>query len=55
MTPSSNKNQLPPGWKWQKFEDICEIISGKNQSKVIDPTGKYPIYGSSGVFGWGGG
>ncbi len=52
MNPLSNKKQLPADWKWQKFEDICEIISGKNQSKVINPSGKYPIYGSSGIFGY---
>jgi hypothetical protein len=28
---------------------VCEIISGKNQAKVINPKGQYPIYGSSGI------
>lgn len=32
--------------------EVCEIKSGKNQSKVINPDGKYPIYGSSGIFGY---
>lgn len=44
--------ELPSGWKWTKLEEVCEIISGKNQSKVINPKGKYPIYGSSGIFGY---
>ncbi len=44
--------KLPKGWAWVRFEDVCDIISGKNQSKVINPNGKYPIYGSSGVFGF---
>lgn len=30
----------------------CEIISGKNQKQVEDAKGKYPIYGSGGVFGF---
>jgi type I restriction enzyme S subunit len=47
-----NNNQLPKDWKCVKLEDICIIISGKNQSKVINPQGKYPIYGSSGIFGY---
>lgn len=32
--------------------EVCEIKSGKNQKKVINPNGKYPIYGSSGIFGY---
>ena len=43
---------LPKGWEWKKIKDICEIKGGKNQSKVINPEGKYPIYGSSGIFGY---
>jgi type I restriction enzyme, S subunit len=46
------ENQLPKDWKWVKLGEVCEIISGKNKSKVINPQGKYPIYGSSGVFGY---
>jgi len=52
MNSLSSKIQLPRGWKWQKFEDVCEIISGKNQLKVANLKGKYPIYGSSGIFGY---
>lgn len=36
----------------QKFEDILDIINGKNQKKVENPNGKYPIYGSGGVMGY---
>lgn len=43
---------LPKDWKLSKMEEVCDIISGKNQSKVINPNGKYPIYGSSGIFGY---
>jgi type I restriction enzyme, S subunit len=35
-----------------KLGEVCEIVSGKNQAKVINPNGKYPIYGSSGIFGY---
>ena len=34
-----------------KFSDVLTIINGKNQSKVENPNGKYPIYGSGGVMG----
>lgn len=44
--------KLPKGWEILKIKDICEIKGGKNQSKVINPNGKYPIYGSSGIFGY---
>jgi type I restriction enzyme S subunit len=44
--------ELPAGWETLKIKDICEIKGGKNQSKVINPNGKYPIYGSSGIFGY---
>ena len=46
------KKELPKDWKWVKLGEVCNIISGKNQSKVINPQGKYPIYGSSGIFGY---
>jgi type I restriction enzyme, S subunit len=52
LKESKNIDQLPKGWKWVKLGEVCEIISGKNQSKVINPNGKYPIYGSSGIFGY---
>lgn len=44
--------ELPKGWEMLKIKDICEIKGGKNQSKVINQNGKYPIYGSSGIFGY---
>ena len=35
-----------------KFSEILTIVNGKNQSKVENPNGKYPIYGSGGVMGY---
>ncbi|MCD8086124.1 MAG: restriction endonuclease subunit S [Clostridiales bacterium] len=35
-----------------KFADVLEIRNGKNQRKVENPQGKYPIYGSGGVMGY---
>ena len=46
-----SSDNLPEGWKWVKFEDVLEIVSGKNQKQVQNPNGKYPIYGSGGIFG----
>ncbi|MBE6105258.1 restriction endonuclease subunit S [Anaerovibrio lipolyticus] len=34
------------------FEDVLEIINGKNQKVVENPNGKYPIYGSGGIMGY---
>lgn len=52
MIEQQDIQQLPEGWKWVKLGEVCEIISGKNQSKVQNENGKYPIYGSSGIFGY---
>ncbi len=35
-----------------KIKDFAKIMYGKNQSQVIDLYGKYPIYGTGGIFGW---
>ena len=35
-----------------KFSEILTIVNGKNQSKVENPNGRYPIYGSGGVMGY---
>ena len=35
-----------------KFMDILTIVNGKNQKKVENPNGKYPIYGSGGIMGY---
>ena len=35
-----------------RFSDVLTIINGKNQSKVVDPVGQYPIYGSGGIMGY---
>ena len=35
-----------------RFEDVLTIINGKNQKKVENPNGKYPIYGSGGIMGY---
>jgi len=35
-----------------RFSDILTIVNGKDQSKVENPNGKYPIYGSGGVMGY---
>ena len=38
-------------WIKCTFADVIEIISGKNQKKVVNQNGKYPIYGSGGIIG----
>ena len=44
--------QLPKDWKWVKLGEVCDIRSGKNQKAVQSAEGKFPIYGSSGIFGY---
>jgi type I restriction enzyme, S subunit len=44
--------ELPKGWKIEKLGVVCEIKNGKNQNIVVNPNGKYPIYGSAGKMGY---
>ncbi len=39
----------PKNWEVYNFEECLEIRNGKNQKKVENSDGKYPIYGSGGV------
>ncbi|MES0488441.1 MAG: restriction endonuclease subunit S [Leptospirales bacterium] len=39
-------------WVEAEFGDVIDVISGKNQKAVENPNGKYPIYGSGGIFGY---
>ena len=39
-------------WKEATWEEVVEIRNGKNQKKVMNPDGKYPIYGSGGIIGY---
>ena len=43
---------IPEAWIWCYFTDIADVINGKNQSKVKEGAGKYPIYGSGGIIGY---
>lgn len=46
------ETKVPKNWEIKKLGEVCEVINGKNQKKVLSPTGKYPIYGSSGIIGF---
>lgn len=35
-----------------KFSEVLTIRNGKNQKKVENPSGQYPIYGSGGIMGY---
>ena len=48
----SEVENIPKHWRVKKLGEVCDIKGGKNQSNVINPNGKYPIYGSSGIFGY---
>lgn len=39
-------------WEVKKWSEVLSIINGKNQKKVEDNNGAYPIYGSGGVMGY---
>ena len=39
-------------WKQTKWSEVLDIKNGKDQKKVVDPNGHYPIYGSGGPMGF---
>jgi len=39
-------------WETAQWKDVLTIKNGKSQKNVIDPSGKFPIYGSGGVMGY---
>lgn len=36
----------------KQWSEVLSIVSGKNQKAVVNPAGKYPIYGSGGIMGY---
>jgi type I restriction enzyme S subunit len=40
------------GWVEVQFNNVLNIISGKNQKAVVDDNGRFPIYGSGGIIGY---
>ena len=49
---TSHYANLPSTWVICKLKDIAKVTNGKNQSKVVNPQGKYPLYGSGGIMGY---
>ncbi len=43
---------INPNWEMVELGEVCKIINGRNQSEVVNPNGKYPIYGSGGIMGY---
>jgi type I restriction enzyme S subunit len=39
-------------WKEAYWIDVLDIRNGKNQKKVVNTAGQYPIYGSGGIMGY---
>lgn len=43
---------VPENWQIIKLKYIAKIYNGQDQKDVLDVNGKYPIYGSGGIFGF---
>jgi len=43
---------LPEGWEWKEWENIVNVKNGKHYKDVLNPDGKYPIYGSGGIMNY---
>jgi len=39
---------MKQGWKIKPWAEVLEVRSGRNQTAVLNPNGKYPILGSAG-------
>lgn len=39
-------------WETKTWKDVLNIKNGKNQKAVLNPKGKYPIYGSGGIMNY---
>jgi type I restriction enzyme S subunit len=44
--------ELPNGWEWEEWKNIVNIKNGKHYKEVLNPDGKYPIYGSGGIMNY---
>ena len=42
---------IPEDWEIRRLKDIATIKGGQDQKRVVDESGKYPVYGSGGIFG----
>lgn len=42
---------MKESWSKCKFDNVVDIVSGRNQKDVVSSKGKYPIYGSGGIIG----
>ncbi len=42
---------MKESWSKCKFDNVVDIVSGRNQRDVVSSKGKYPIYGSGGIIG----
>ena len=51
ITDNPHYPQLPDNWVVTKLGDVVNVINGKSQKEVENPSGLYPIYGSGGIIG----
>ena len=43
--------EIPEHWEVKRLRYLAKICNGQDQKAVLDEDGKYPIYGSGGIFG----
>lgn len=44
--------RIPKQWDIIKLKFLAKIYNGQDQKDVLDESGKFPIYGSGGIFGY---
>lgn len=45
------RKEIPKNWDVLKLKFVATILNGQDQKGVIEENGKYPIYGTGGIFG----
>jgi len=46
------KRELPPGWKWVRLGEVCELNYGSSLVEATRQQGNIPVYGSNGIVGY---
>lgn len=52
MSVTTQRDFMKEKWEIKKLGEVCEIVNGKNQKKVENKNGNYPIMGSGGQMGY---
>lgn len=50
--PEAASRPLPPGWRWVRLGEVCELNYGESLPAHLRREGPIPVYGSNGIVGY---